>query len=226
MTSTPTDGRPDTRDMRIVHAVFRREYALLPHLVRGVEDGDTGRAGTVADHARLVSDLLHIHHTGEDVALWPVLLEQAPEAAAIVHRMQGQHEQLLDLLASTDVELPRWAAAPGRATGEAAATLLEDLRAALVGHLDEEEAEVLPLCERTMSVAQWHALGEHGRSHVPPDRIFLVFGMMLEDAPPEAAALMLSDLPPEVQAAWAEVGKAQYADYVRRVRDGRAGAGT
>lgn len=218
MTSTPTHARPDTRDMRVVHQVFLREYALLPGLVRGVDDGDTDRAATVADHARLVSELLHVHHTGEDVALWPVLLAQAPESAALVERMKDQHEQLLRLLSRADDDLPRWAAAPDRAGGDSAAAVLEDLRAVLVEHLDQEEAEVLPLCERALTVEQWQAIGEHGRSHVPPERVFLVFGMILEQAPPEAAALMLGDLPPEVQTAWAEVGQAQYADYVRRVR--------
>lgn len=223
MTNSPTDERPDTRDMRVVHDVFRREYALLPALVRGVADGDAARAATVAAHHRLLSELLHIHHTGEDELLWPVLLQQAPESAALVGRMQGQHDRLVGLLGQLADAVPGWASAPDAAGGESVATVLDELRAALEEHLTEEESEVLPLCEEKMTSAQWVAIGEHGRSHVPPDRVFLVFGMMLEDAPPPAATMMLAGLPPEVQEAWAAMGQDAYADYVRRVRGDRFG---
>ena len=44
MTNT-TDSTPqqltDIRDMYVVHKVFRREFALIPRLVRAVDAGDT-----------------------------------------------------------------------------------------------------------------------------------------------------------------------------------------
>ncbi|MFF3851349.1 hypothetical protein ACFYX4_40200, partial [Streptomyces sp. NPDC002328] len=43
------EQRPHTDEMVVVHRVFRRESALLPRLVRAVEDGDTGRAALIAD---------------------------------------------------------------------------------------------------------------------------------------------------------------------------------
>lgn len=218
--SAPTEERPDTRDMLVVHQVFRREYGLLPGLVRGVADGDAERAAVVADHHRLVADLLHGHHTSEDVMVWPVLLDQAPESAALVERMQGQHARLEDLLERAGDAVESWGTAPDDERTDTAAAVLGELHATIDAHLSQEEAEVLPLCEQTMTPAQWHAVGDHGRSQVPPDRLFLVFGMLLEEAPPGVADLMLAGLPPQAQQAWAQVGRAQYADYVRRVRDG------
>lgn len=227
MTSAATEERPDTRDMLVVHQVFRREYGLLPDLVRGVPDGDSQRAAVVADHHRLVADLLHVHHTGEDLFVWPVLLDQAPACADLVERMQGQHARLEELLGQAGDAVRSWGATPTGEQADAAAAVLAELHATIDAHLSQEEAEVLPVCEQTMTPAQWHAIGEHGRAQVSPDRIFLVFGMMLEDAPPEAGEMMLGSLPPEAQQAWAQAGRFQYADYVRRVRDGfaRAGAG-
>jgi hypothetical protein len=46
----------DTHDMVLVHRVFRREYGLLPLMVRQVADGDTraaDRRETAALRARL-----------------------------------------------------------------------------------------------------------------------------------------------------------------------------
>ncbi|HTU74373.1 MAG TPA: hypothetical protein VMG38_12720, partial [Trebonia sp.] len=52
----------DTQDMYALHTMFRREFALLPGLVRGVAAKDEERARAVADHVRLLTLILHNHH--------------------------------------------------------------------------------------------------------------------------------------------------------------------
>jgi hypothetical protein len=64
-------ARTETWEMIHVHDQFRREFAAIPDLVRGVPDGDTARATIVASHAQLVTDFLHNHHGTEDKLLWP-----------------------------------------------------------------------------------------------------------------------------------------------------------
>jgi hypothetical protein len=49
----------DTRDMYTAHAMFRREFALLPGLVRSVPPKDTDRAQVVGGHIELVNLMLH-----------------------------------------------------------------------------------------------------------------------------------------------------------------------
>ncbi|GAB3958514.1 hypothetical protein GCM10027614_76180 [Micromonospora vulcania] len=66
----------DVRDMYMAHTMFRREFRLLPQLVRDVVPGDTQRAEVVANHADTVCHILHVHHEGEDMALWPRLVER------------------------------------------------------------------------------------------------------------------------------------------------------
>ncbi len=43
-------AQPDTRDMLMVHRVFRRECRLMPDLIRAVPAGDAARAQILADH--------------------------------------------------------------------------------------------------------------------------------------------------------------------------------
>lgn len=211
-------ARPNTADMLVVHTAIRREIAALPALVRGVADGDTGRAAVVGGHYALMARLLHIHHEGEDVALWPLLHERAPEAEELVVRMEHEHAELGEALAAADVAVPAWQAAPAAAAREMAATAIEAVGAVLVRHLAEEEAEILPLAERVLTVAEWEAIGEHSRSHLTPDTAFIIFGMLMEEAPAPVAEVMLGTMPPPVREAYHAVGEQQYADYIGAVR--------
>jgi hemerythrin-like domain-containing protein len=215
---TTTDDRPDTRDMLVIHQVFRRELGLLPDLVRRVEPGDTARAATVAGHYALVARFLHDHHHGEDLLVWPLLHERAPEAAELVASMEADHARLAALLDEGASRVPAWAADPTAERRDAVATLADDLHAQALAHFDVEEREVLPLCERTLSVPEWLALGEHGRANIPQESAFTVMGMILEDAPPEVGQEMLAGLPAPVLEAWNQVGASGYADYTATVR--------
>lgn len=49
----------DTSEMNVVHVLFRREFWLLPDLVRGVSGGDTARAAVIGKHAAFLLDWLH-----------------------------------------------------------------------------------------------------------------------------------------------------------------------
>lgn len=83
----------DTRDVVLVHRVFRREFGLLPLMVRGVADGDARRADRVARHAREMTEVLHHHHHREDEPLWPRLLQRTPVDADLVLSSASPPEQ-------------------------------------------------------------------------------------------------------------------------------------
>ena len=95
-TTTRTDQRPDVHEMVVVHRAFRRESAAAAGLIRGTAEGDTRRAKVVADHLRLGLAGLHMHHTGEDIVLWPLLLERAAPSTGLVETMQAQHHAVDD----------------------------------------------------------------------------------------------------------------------------------
>jgi hemerythrin-like domain-containing protein len=218
VTVSPVDDRPDVSDMLVVHDAFRREYGMLPRLVRGVAPGDTERAAVLEAHYALLARFLHIHHHGEDVVLYPVLAERLADHPGLVDRMEAEHRLLNELLDSADAAVPRWAVDPTAVATEWLAALLTDVDAALEIHLSEEEREVLPLCEALLTRAEWDAVGEHSRAEIPQEHAFTILGMLLEDAPRVAGAHMLAAMPPPVSAMYEELGASAYAAYTAEVR--------
>jgi nitrate reductase assembly molybdenum cofactor insertion protein NarJ len=216
--TTPTSDRPWVHEMVIVHRAFRRETRLLPGLVRQVADGDVERAGTVAGAVRLVLAGLEMHHTGEDAVLWPALLERAAPSTGLVETMQAQHHGIEDHLQRVEHLLPTWEAAPTRARGAALADVLERFAADLAQHLDLEEREILPLCLRYVTVAEWDSLGEHGIEKMTRSQLPLLFGALLEECTPEERRAMLAKLPLPVRLLVRTVGARQYRRFVSRVR--------
>lgn len=208
----------DVHDMVVVHRAFRRELALAPRLVREVAPGDVARAAVIAKHIRLALTGLHLHHTGEDLLLWPKLLDRAAPSADLIHRMEEQHHRVEDVVDRLPDALDRWEAEARQATGAELAATIDELREALVEHLDDEELHILPLAARHLTPTEWAALGQHGTSEMDKADLPILFGMVLEDATPQERVMMLGSLPIPVQLLLRTVGAWQYRRYVRRVR--------
>src|SRR6201985_380626 len=99
MTTTTAIARPDTHDMIVVHRVFRRESDLMPTLIGEEPDGDTARPEVLAQAFSDYQLGLHLHHTGEDELIWPLLLARGDLEADIVLRMETQPEVVAGALA-------------------------------------------------------------------------------------------------------------------------------
>jgi iron-sulfur cluster repair protein YtfE (RIC family) len=218
MTETSSAPLTDVHDMVVVHRGFRREFWLLPELVRAVPAGDTDRAAVLAAHARLVLTGLHLHHTAEDELLWPKLLDRAAPDAALVHRMEAQHERVEQHTERLTAALNRWEAEARPAVTEEVAATFDALRTALLEHLDEEEREILPLAARHVSPEEWDELGQHGIAAMTRSQLPLMFGAVLEEATPEETVEMLAKLPLPVRLLARTVFLPRYRRYVRRVR--------
>lgn len=215
---TDTAARPDTHDMVVVHRVFRRELRLLPDLVRAVPASDAERVARVADTADFVLDLLHHHHEGEDDLVWPLLHERAPLHDDLVTTMEDQHQTVNALLTTALTLVQDWRITPDAPARAALADTLDRLRVALLEHLDLEESQVLPLIEEHLSVAEWEAVGRNGAAGIPPHRLALALGLILEDADPAEADAMLAGMPLEVRLMWRSTGRNDYTAYVTRLR--------
>jgi hypothetical protein len=192
-TTTRTDQRPDVREMVVVHRAFRRESAAAAGYVRATPEGDIQRATVGADHLRLCMASLEMHHTGEDVVLWPLLLERAAPSTGLVETMQAQHHAVDEHVEAITPALAAWEANPTKAAGDQLATLLEGLTAALVEHL--EEREIPPLASRHVTGAEWNQMGEHGKDSMSPSQLPIMFRLVLEDADDAECARMLGNLP-------------------------------
>jgi iron-sulfur cluster repair protein YtfE (RIC family) len=221
MTETSSAPLTDVHDMVVVHRGFRREFWLLPELVRAVPAGDTDRAAVLAAHARLVLTGLHLHHTAEDELLWPKLLDRAAPDAALVHRMEAQHERVEQHTERLTAALNRWEAEARPAVTEEVAATFDALRTALLEHLDEEEREILPLAARHLTQQEWDELGEHGVAGMRKKDLPIMFGAVAEEATPEERAALFAVVPLPVRLLLKTVFAWQYRRYVSRVRGAR-----
>ncbi|WP_062520286.1 hemerythrin domain-containing protein [Demequina silvatica] len=219
MTATvPHDQRPDIQEMVVIHRAFRREFGIVPTYIRATADGDTARATVVARHLRLCMAGLEMHHTGEDIVLWPLLLERAAPSTGLVETMQAQHHRVDAHIEAVEPALAAWQEHPTAAAGDQLATLVEGFSAALFEHLDLEEREILPLAYRHVTDAEWRQMGQHGTEVMSTSELPIMFGLVLEDAEPDERARMLATLPVPVRLVLRTVGAWQFSRYVRRLR--------
>jgi hemerythrin-like domain-containing protein len=206
-------GNPyaDTHHMYQVHAMFRREFALLPALVRSVPAKAEKRAQAVAGHIRLVNGMLHHHHAGEDEVLWPLLLARAPrDIDPVVHLMEGHHRGIENVLAETDALLDTWSGDAAGEDREALAEALEQLTGLLFEHMELEEKLVLPLAERHIFAAEWEKMVADGAAAIPPDVGPVLAGMLMYEGG-------LDVVPSEMRAVLAELAPQAYAAHCERV---------
>jgi hypothetical protein len=210
----------DTQDMVIVHRMFRREFAVLPALIGSVGDGDTTRAEETGGHARELLDVLHYHHAGEDEFLWPVLLERARPSTELIRRMQHQHEYVAEAVQSVHDVLPSWRTSAERAIREQVTDKLEALNLRLVEHLEQEEAEILPLAAQHLTTAEWNLLGDHSMAAIPKKRLMVLFGYVLEELTPAERKHMISHMPIPARALYRLVGQRKWRQESTSCRSG------
>ena len=215
-TPAPVEG-VDTRDMLVVHAALRREFGLAPGLVRGVADGDVARARIVGRHVRLLLDLLHVHHGGEDRLLWPLLLVRVPaQLAPVIELMERQHRQIEATIEVIDPVLDRWVAGSATDEGVVLAAALDDLSTALDEHLLTEEERMLPLAAAHLSPAEWGRLAEEVK-RLPIRVLPVAFGMLLHKGDPEVVEVILAQVPALPRLVLPRLAPRAYARHARRV---------
>jgi hypothetical protein len=206
-----TTGRVDTWEMVLVHRAFRREFRILPGLIRAVNPSDSTRAGVVGEHLADLTGALQHHHTAEDELLWPALLTRAGVPANLVQRMQAQHDRLHVLLERIDQLTPQWRVQAGIAHRDELSDIVAQASAALDEHLADEETQILPLVEQHITHAEWDALNQRGQQAIPKNaKAFVFLGVILAEATSQESTLFLRQLPAPVRWAWRLAGTRIY----------------
>jgi hemerythrin-like domain-containing protein len=200
----------DTHDMLLIHRVIRREIGALPQLFRAAAD-DPARAKIVGAHAGEMLDFLHVHHSGEDELLYPLLRERVQLDRELIDRMEAQHGEVDKAIRAVKDQLPSWTARGDAAIGEQIAVRIEAMWPVLVEHLDEEEQAILPLVALNISQTEWDALGKHGFSAVPGRRRLVMLGHILEETDDTERRRFLLNVPPPARVAYKVVGRRQFA---------------
>jgi Hemerythrin HHE cation binding domain len=152
----------------------------------------------------LFETLLHVHHTAEDDALWPVVREAVAGQAddlALLDEMEAEHAALSPLLEAIDEGLERGDSAP-QARAEMATKLQE--------HLSHEEDAALPLIDATLTVEQWMAFGQAATERLGPN-MAKYLPWLLDGADEDTTARVLTVIPPPVQEMYRNEWQPAYA---------------
>jgi iron-sulfur cluster repair protein YtfE (RIC family) len=195
-------GKVDFTLMYAFHDAFRRDLQRL---------GDAAaadRAGAPAARAgwATLKKQLHLHHLAEDTSIWPVLRAKinAPSDMVVIDRMEAEHAGLDGLVATVDVSLdghdPDRVVEPVRA-----------LAAALVGHMEHEERDALPLIEIFLGVQGWDAFRQEMRRTYGIRGGAELFPWMLDGASATTTGKVLRSLPPPARVLYRMIWRASYA---------------
>jgi hemerythrin-like domain-containing protein len=209
-----TAQHPITREMYLVHDTFRREFGLLPAVIRSVEDGDAKQAGVVADHYAVIRAVLYAHHHGEDERAWPMLIARGPqEATAVARAMETQHEELDKIVTEVTAGLASWRETANQEQGVVIADAAARLSRTLNEHLAEEEEQALPLMEKYITEAEWNQGVEKGVGYVTPDQAMLFLGMMMYEGEADAVREVIAHMPPDAQPVIGDLATTAFAQH-------------
>lgn len=150
----PLGGTVDFSTMYVAHDAFSRD---LRRLASACEGGRAFGTRTRAGWAMFTKQL-HIHHTAEDLSLWPRLRAQplGPDEVQVLDAMETEHAQI-------DPQLERVDAAFADCDAEAITAGIHALTDGLTAHMRHEEDNALPLVEARLGRAGWDAFGRDVR---------------------------------------------------------------
>src|SRR6201993_3861199 len=192
----------DSRDMFVAHTMFRREFGLMPDLVRAVAPGDKQRATLVAEHIALVSSVLSQHHVGEDRHICARLRNRcAQEWGPLVDVIEDQHHAIHTCLLQVSRALQPWRdSASARARGTLAGAI-DRLIPVITEHLALEAERAVPLIMKYITDAEHAVLAQEHAACIPPDKLLTFLGMIMYDGDRAVSEMILAAMPVEVQPA-------------------------
>jgi hypothetical protein len=195
-------GKVDFILMYAFHDAFRRD---LQRLGDAAASGRTAAPAVSAGWATLKKQL-HLHHSAEDTSIWPVLRARitAPNDMVVIDRMEAEHAGLDGLVAAVDVSLdgrdPDLVVAPVGALADA-----------LVGHMDHEERDALPLIETFLGAQGWDAFRQEMRRTYGIRGGAELFPWMLDGASATTTGKVLRSLPPPARVLYRVIWRPSYA---------------
>lgn len=146
----------DTRSMGIVHSALRRDLERTRLVLSAPPYPGEVQRRAIAEHLLWMMHFLHVHHTGEDDGLWPLVLARNPAAAGLLDRMDADHKRIAPTITSLEQ-----AASAYRRDGSARERVLDALAGlgeVLLPHLEREEREMMPVVAATLTTAEYQGV--------------------------------------------------------------------
>lgn len=144
----------DVSDMLAVHRALTGALEAAPAYVAkaGV---DAERVEVIGSFCENVIEFLHVHHTGEDELVYPVLEQRCAESRSELERINEQHTLLHAPMDAGRYAVATWRAAPSIDNAQAVIDAMASIVAPLWPHLDEEETVLLPIATKWISPEEW-----------------------------------------------------------------------
>jgi iron-sulfur cluster repair protein YtfE (RIC family) len=195
-----TDTPADTTMMRIVHDALRRDLERAIDVLREPERVGAAQRRAIGAHLSWMVRFLHAHHSSEDAGLYPLVRERGgadPAVRAVLDRMQRGHEDVAGAMAAVEHAAAELAAAPTDEAVQRTAEVLDQLGAALLPHLREEETEAMPIVSRLVTAAEWHAIDkEHNLDPKSMSQLGFEGHWLIDSASDADRATVLGLVPP------------------------------
>lgn len=209
--------KTETGDMRTVHKALLAAFDAADGLVEAAGT-DPAKVTTVASFFENVLEFLHVHHQGEDILLYPKIVERCAEHSALCEQIDKEHALLNEPMATARAAIAAWEANPTADTGAIVAASLDIVEGTLRPHLRIEEDLVLPIASSYISQEEWGELPAHSMMSFSGDKPWLPFGLILEQLSDEHRELMLAHLPEPVHELWSNAGSPAYVSFMDEVR--------
>ena len=207
----------DVSDMYAVHKAITGALEAAPAYVAkaGV---DSERVEVIGSFCENVIEFLHVHHTGEDELIYPVLEQRCAESRSELERINDQHKLLHAPMDAGRSAIATWRAAPTPDHAQAVIDALVSIAEPLRPHLAEEETVLLPIASKWMSREEFGRLPGHHMMSFRADKPWLMLGLVREQLDQEHRDGMLAGMPPEMRTMWTEQMEPAFNAFIAEVR--------
>jgi hemerythrin-like domain-containing protein len=207
----------DVSDMYAVHKALLGALDAAGGCVAKA-DRDPGRTEVIGSFVENVIEFLHVHHSGEDELIYPVLQQRCAESRAELERIDGQHKLLYGPMDAGRSAVATWKVKPSTDNAEEVIAAVASIAEALRPHLVEEETVVLPLATKWMSPEEWGRQAGHNMMSFGADKPWLMLGLVREQLDEVHREGMLAGMPPEMRTMWTEQMEPAFNAFIADVR--------
>ncbi|MGY1683327.1 hemerythrin domain-containing protein [Geodermatophilus sp. SYSU D01176] len=198
----------DMSMMFAVHDALRRELGRIARITNHPED-DPRHILQTAVGWEMFKSFLRVHHTAEDVSVWPLVeraLAERPDDRAVLDAMEAEHAAIDPMLTAVDAALADRDIGP-KILGD----LVDALAKVLSAHLTHEEDAGLALIDTTLTPTQWKAFSDDHRARIGGDAMHYL-PWLLDSADPQTTDAILGRMPEALKAAYANEWRTAYLD--------------
>jgi len=191
------DAPADTRMMGIVHAALKRDLSRARDVLSGEPPPHGHQRVALGEHVSWMLEFLHVHHSGEDNGLWPLVRQRSPGSAELLDSMEADHARIAPAADAAVKAAAEYATTTTDAPRVALVGALDDLLGVLVPHLDREVAEAMPVVSASISERERKDIEqEHFLKSKSTKELAMEGHWMIEDIDSEGYDVVVHTVPP------------------------------